>query len=219
MFEKFEKMKESVNQYYNEQAEKFKADMEQNMSTGYALDHWYYRDRMTKKALEDAQKLSRDSILPDAIKTSMIKRFNRENEKLRSAKLEKIALIEQYSAPAHADISVEWTKSRIYGYNPTATVRAEKRVTEGKASGCGYDKESAAIASAMNNNPEIMRILYEHVESGEPFPYSVNLFSGVPYFDGGCGVSCFQNVFKACGYKWRCTGSGKLYDCYTIERI
>lgn len=214
----FEKMKESVNQYYNEQAEKFNADMEQNMSTGYALDHWYYHDRMTKKALEDAQKLDRESILPDAIKASMIKRFNRENEKQRAAKLEKIALIEHYSAPRNVNISVEWKKNRVWGYNPTAEIRAEKRVTQGTASGCGYDKESAAIATAMNNNPEIMRILYEHAESGETFPYSVNMFAGVPYFDGGCGVSCFQNVFEACDYKWRCVGSGRLYNCYTIEK-
>lgn len=215
----FENIKAAVNAYYDKTMQEFENDMQQNMSTGYALDHWFYRDRMTKKALETAKQLDRESILPDTIKASMIKRFTRENEKKRLEKLEKIALIEQYNAPKNADISVEWKKSKMWSYNPTAEIRANKRVTTGTASGCGYDKESAAIASAMNSNPEIMRILYEYAENGNVFPYSVNLFAGVPYFDGGCGMSCFQNVFEACGYKWRCVGSGRLYNCYTIEKI
>ena len=215
----FENIKAAVNAYYDKTMQEFENDLQQNMSTGYALDHWYYRDRMTKKTLETAKQLDRETVLPDTIKASMIKRFARENEKKRLEKLEKIALIEQYNAPKNANISIEWKKSKMWGYNPTAEIRANMRVTTGTASGCGYDKESAAIASAMNSNPEIMRILYEHAEGGETFPYSVNMFAGVPYFDGGCGVSCFQNVFEACGYKWRCVGSGRLYNCYTLEKI
>ena len=215
----FENIKAAVNAYYGKTMQEFENDMKQNMSTGYALDHWFYRDRMTKKALETAKQLDRESVLPDTIKASMIKRFARENEKKRLAKLEKIALVEQYSTPKNADISVEWKKSKMWGYNPTAEIRADKRTTTGTTSGYGYDKESAAIASAMNSNPEIMRILYEHAETGNTFPYSVNLSAGVPYFDGGCGVSCFKSVFDACGYKWRCVGSGRLYNCYTIEKI
>lgn len=215
----FENIKNAVNTYYDKTMQKFENDMQQNISTGYALDHWFYRDRMTKKALETAKQLDRETVLPDTIKASMIKRFARENEKKRLEKLEEIALIEQYNAPKNADISVEWKRNKTWGYNPTAEIRTEKHVTSGTASYFGYDKESAAIASAMNNNPEIMRILYEHAEKGEAFPYSVKMFAGVPYFNRGCGVSCLQNVFKACGYKWRCVGSGRLYNCYTIEKI
>ena len=213
----FDNMKKAVNEYYNEQAEQFKKQLNE-VSTGYALDHWYYRDRMTTKALEIARNTDKESTLPDECKAKMIVRFNRENEKRRAEKLEKIATVEQYKAPKYIDVSVEWKKSSVWGYNPTATITADKRRTEGRASGCGYDKESAAIASAMNSNPEIMRILYEHAESGKAVPYSVNLFAGVPVFDGGCGVNCFYNVFAACGYKWRCTGSGKLFNCYSIEK-
>ena len=214
----FENMKKAVNEYYNEQADQFKNHLDE-ISAGYALDHWYYRDRMTAKALEIAKNTDKESTLPEECKAKMIAKFNRENEKRRAEKLEKIATVEQYKTPKYIDVSVEWKKSSVWGYNPTATVTADKRRTDGRASGCGYDKESAAIASAMNSNPEIMRILYEHAESGEEFPYSVNLFAGVPVFDGGCGVNCFYSVFAACGYKWRCTGSGKLFNCYSIEKV
>lgn len=90
--------------------------------------------------------------------------------------------------------------------------------TEGRASGCGYDKESAAIATAINASPSIMRVLYEHAENGGNFPYSVYTYAGLPYFDGGCGVSCFRNVFGACGYRWEDGAHRKTFDVYTLTR-
>lgn len=213
----FENLKKAVNEYYDAKEKEFANALDQNMSTGYALDHWYYRDRMTKAAYAIATKTDREALLPDACKAKMLARFRRENEKARAVKLEKIATVEQYNKPKYTTVSVEWKRSSVWGYNPTAEVRADKRVTTDKASGCGYDKESAAIAGAMNQNPEIMRILYEHAENGLSFPYSVNLFAGVPYFGGGCGVLCFKNVFEACGYDWRDVSHGKTYDCYSLE--
>ena len=48
------------------------------------------------------------------------------------------------------------------------------------------------------------------------FPYSVHTYAGMPYFNGGCGISCFRSVFEACGYEWRQVGNGKNFSAYTI---
>lgn len=213
---KFVNLAAAVNAHYDNARAKFAGDLE-TLTAAAALDSWYYRDMMTPAAFKAAQALDGAALLPDAVKVKMLARFDRKNEKQRAAKLEKLATAAEYERPRSVSIGVEWHRSRVWGYNPAATVRAWHRATTGTASGCGYDKESSAIASAMNNNPEIMRILYEHAEKGGSFPYSVHVFAGVPVFDGGCGVSCFRSVFAACGYTWRDVASGKMFDAYTLE--
>jgi len=213
----FENLKKAINAHYDNAEKEFSEKLD-GLTIGAALDSWYYRDHMTAAALRAAQAMEKGEMLTDAIRGKMLARFHRENEKARAAKLEKLEAAAAYNLPSFINVSVEWKKSSVWGYNPTASVCADKRRTEGKASGCGYDKGSAAIAEACNLNPEIMRILYEHAEKGGSFPYSVHTFAGLPSFDGGCGVSCFGPVFAACGYSWRNVASGKLYDAFTIER-
>lgn len=213
----FENLKKAINSHYNGAEKEFSEKLD-GLTVGAALDSWYFRDRMTAAALRIVQGMEKGEKLPETAKAKMRGRFHRENEKERAAKLEKLEAAAAYNLPSFVSVSVEWKKSNMWGYNPTAAVCAEKRRTEGKASGCGYDKGSAAIASACNVNPEILRILYEHAEKGGAFPYSVHTFAGLPSFDGGCGVSCFGPVFDACGYTWRNVASGKLYDAFTIER-
>lgn len=213
---KFVNLAAAVNAHYDAARAEFAEKLE-SLTAAAALDSWYYRDMMTPAALKTAQALDGAALLPDAVKVKMLARFNRGNEKDRAAKLEKLARAEYASLPRSVSVSVEWHKSAMWGYNPAAQVRAWNTVTTGTASGCGYDKQSAAIADAFNNNPEIMRILYEHAEKGGSFPYSVHVFAGVPVFDGGCGVSCFRSVFAACGYTWRDVASGKTFDAYTLE--
>lgn len=213
---KFVNLSAAVNAYYDNAREEFAGKLE-SLTAAAALDSWYYRDMMTPAALKAAQALDGSALLPAAVKAKMLARFDRKNEKQRAAKLAKLATAAEYERPRSVSVGVEWHRSRVWGYNPSATVRAWHCATTGTASGCGYDKESAAIASAMNNNPEIMRILYEHAEKGGSFPYSVLVFDGVPVFDGGCGVSCFRSVFAACGYTWRDVASGKAFNAYTLE--
>ena len=213
---KFDNLAAAVNSSYDNARAKFAGELE-TLTAAAALDSWYYREMMTPAAFKAAQALDGSALLPAAVKAKMLTRFDRKNEKQRAAKLEKLATAAEYERPRSVSVGVEWHRSRVWGYNPSATVRAWHRVTTGTASGCGYDKESAAIASAMNNNPEIMRILYEHAEKGGSFPYSVLVFAGVPVFDGGCGVSCFRSVFAACGYTWRDVASGKSFNAYTME--
>lgn len=214
----FPNLTAAVNAHFDENAAKFAANLE-TITTGEALAGWYYRNRMTPAALHMAQETDPAEPLPAKVREKMVSRFQRENESDRQKYLHKLE--RAANAPELRDLTVcvEWAKSRTWGANPTATVTANDShhyETTGHASGCGYDKESAAIASAMNANAAVLRILYTHAERGGKFAYSVYTFAGLPYFDGGCGVSCFRNVFEGCGYEWRDLVHRKTFDSYMM---
>lgn len=214
----FPNLTAAVNAHFDASAAKFAAELE-TVTAGDALAHWYYRDRMTPAALRMVQETNPAEPLPAKVRGKMSARFHRENESDRQKYLHKIERAANAPELRELTVCVEWAKNRTWGANPTATVTANDSYhyeTTGHASGCGYDKESAAIASAMNANAAILRILYTHAEKGGKFAYSVYTFAGLPYFDGGCGVSCFRNVFAGCGYEWRDLVHRKTFDSYML---
>lgn len=211
----------AVNAYYDTLADNFRQDLN-NITTAEATDRSYYSRTTTPKLYEAIKALPQDQPLPDWIKEKMLFKFQRINNKERAKKLQKLADVAAISPLESATVNVEWKRNPTWGHNPTAEVKAGSwghvTRTAGKASGCGYDKESAAIAAAMNVNLAILRAMYDHAENGGTFPYSVYTYAGLPYFDEGCGVSCFRNVFEAMGYKWHDITHGKTYDVYSVER-
>lgn len=61
-------------------------------------------------------------------------------------------------------INVDWYRSRMWGSNPRAEVCASlagvrSDYTNGTVSGCGYDKESAAVDLALKDNPLMQTLL------------------------------------------------------------
>ena len=148
----------------------------------------------------------------------IIKKHTRRAKKATAERLQKLAEVEAAKLPNIINITVAWHRSAAWGYNPSATVEAGYRRTYGTASGCGYDKESAAIASALNANPEALKIIYKYVDEGGELPYGASVWAGLPSFDAGCGLTPFYAIFAACGYEWRQVGSGKFFNCYTVER-
>lgn len=163
------------------------------------------------------------------------RRAVKEIEKSRAGKISSLEAAANAPRVSSASISVEWTKSRTWGANPTAELlNIGYGRTVGHASGCGYDKESAAIAEAMNASPAALRVLYElgeaALERGES-PRSASACTGynwgkcigygagysvLPYWEGGVGSSCFWDILKKAGYTVRHAGSGKTFDCYTF---
>ena len=213
----YENIKKAIAEHEAETLAQFAQSLE-NKTAAELLNSWQFRDRMTPATLQAMKNTDPDTIPPAELLEKINKKRAREEAKNTAARLEKLAAAERAATPEYIAVSVEWVRSRTWGANPHATVTGAQRRTFGTASGCGYDKESAAIASAMNENPEIMRIIYDHAEQGEPFPYSVHTFAGVPSFDGGCGVSCFRAVFESCGYEWHDNGRGSMFAAYSITR-
>lgn len=213
----FENIKKAVAEHEAQTVAKFAEEI-QSKTAGDLLGSWYYREQMTPGTLEAMKQADQNKPAPADLLQKMTKRKAREEAKNSARRYETIRAAEEAHDARHFDIVVEWKKSRTWGANPHATITGDRVRTFGSASGCGYDKQSAAIAQAMNDNPEIMRVLCLYAETGAAFPYSVRTFAGVPFVDGGCGVECFTAVFDACGYSFRCVGSGDWFDCYTIEK-
>lgn len=165
-----------------------------------------------------------------------IKRAFKEVEKYTAAKMEKITRAESAPAVVSVSISVEWARSRTWGANPTAEAVIEDanghiyRGT-GHASGCGYDKESAAVASALNGSSSIIKMLLDKKESAlesmeatgktnesnrDFIAYGAG-YGAIPYFEGGVGMSSLESVFNACGLRLVNQTHGKMYDHYYFE--
>lgn len=214
---KFEKIRESIEQASAERIRK-NSEFIDGLTAGKVLSNWSAADYLTPKTAEALKACDPDEPIPAEISAKMKAKAARIEAALMNKRLDKVAAAEAVELPDGVSISVEWKKSRTWGANPHATVYAANTTTTGRASGYGYDKESAAIASAFNDNPEVMAIIYTAVEAGVKPSYSVLDSVGLPFFDGGCGVNCFYTVFENCGYQFKRTAEGRTFDCYSIEK-
>ena len=121
--------------------------------------------------------------------------------------------------------SVEWSKNPTWGFNPSARVwvnYGSENYGEGRASGCGYDKLSAAICCATNNsnakNIILGELLRTYARTGEPFPYGIYKASKIYLHFDGCGTSTLLNILKYCGLTRQEWNETKTSDFIYCER-
>ena len=137
-------------------------------------------------------------------------------KKEKDKKLEWAKEVMEYEIPERIDITVKYTKNRVVAevmsFNGNSCIE-----TSGFAGGSGYDKESAAIASAFNENKQVMKVLFDAFEKYDTLPYGVS-FYGRPMFDSGVGVDCFRDLFTKMGYSWESFGT-KTITTYVIKKI
>lgn len=159
-----------------------------------------------------------------------VRRVCRRNEKEYRQELEGLERAAETPELQSVQIRVEWKRSAMYGMNPHATVIVNQvNRYEGKASGCGYDKLSAAIADALNKSAVAKRALYQAKEKAilegknpasnrECIAYGAG-YGVMPYFEGGVGLISLVNVLQACGLKWKfCDERGGTVYNYYFER-
>ena len=188
-----------------------------------------------------AGKISREKIVE-----LTIKRMEKRQDKATAEKLKKLEKAAAAPDLESVSISVEWTRSRVWGYNPAAeiVVNAGGHYSKytGSASGCGYDKRTAAIGAALNQSASVLKMLYtakekalatmdpekiEAMKKGYIFGSESNRdfihygagYGVLPYFEGGVGMSSFRGVFEACGYKCSADHATKHYDYYHFEKV
>lgn len=117
-----------------------------------------------------------------------------------------------FSKPMPVSIRVdeEWKKSRIWGPCPTVEVWMGGEYGKGHASGCGYDKESAAAAMACSEIIDSVRILstcayidmLESKVTGENSrTYGYNFGIHGISFEGGVGYNCHKNIICRAGFE------------------
>lgn len=188
-----------------------------------------------------AGKISREKIVE-----LTIKRMEKQEDKHAAKKLEKLEAAAAAPDLDNVSISVEWKRNATWGYNPTATVTiyAGGQWTQytGTASGCGYDKRSAAVGAALNQSASILKMLYtakekalatmepekiEAAKKGYIFGSETNRnfihygagYGVLPYFEGGVGIVEFYGVFRVCGYAIKNQHETKYTDYYYFEKV
>ena len=125
-------------------------------------------------------------------------------------------------------IEVLWKNNSTWGANPTAEayVNGIGFVSSGLVTGCGYDKQSTAVANVLNQVPQFKKIMFElkdktknaKLKNHEVFGYGSG-YGILPSFEGGVGVSCYDRIFNKIGYKFETIASGKNFDVFKITKI
>ena len=126
------------------------------------------------------------------------------------------------------DINIEWKKSQTWGYCPRLEAKVKykngnyEHLNGYYASGCGYDKESAVIASMLNDVMDINLLdSLGQMMKNKNVPYGIATYGikegYLPSFEGGVGVNCYYDIMKFLKYKLTKTASGDSFDCYIIE--
>ena len=170
----FTNITKSIYQFEADDIRKFTADI-QKLSAA-EIKFRYYED-LTPKTAEALTEAGEGMPNAETLE-KIIKKHTRRAKKATAERLQKLAEVEAAELPQVINISVEWHRSAMWGYNPSATITAERRRTYGKASGCGYDKESAAVAEALNANTEALKIIYKYVDEGGSLPYGARVWAG-----------------------------------------
>ena len=174
----------------------------------------------SSKSCKDLQKMTRK----DA-ENYLFNRIDKKSEKQYNEIANRYNEVMQAGAINRITISVEWKKSNTCGANPTAEVRIYSEngyeYLIGKASGCGYDKESAAIASALNQSNAIIKMLFDadkKDKESKVYGYRKAQNGYFPHISGGVGTSCYNSVFALFGLNFEKVSSGKMFDSYLVTK-
>lgn len=193
-----------------------------NEFMGLSSDSWVIRDNSTRGMWE---KFNAGAIGETEIKTHAYGRYIAKREKDLKKSLENAKdVIENGAEVKNVRVHVDWVRSRTWGFNPHATVNVatvgDYETFEGSASGCGYDKRSAATAQAFNACKALRRLLWEiaYKERNSDKTYGYNVFSA-PHFEGGVGFSCHRHIFEKMGFKCEMYDeSVKNHDVYYFTK-
>lgn len=205
------------------------------------LNTWHYNQLLPKnKSISNYIKGGDIVGQYEAVKAYLINRKQKAIYKQIEREVSKIQTVFNSGILIDAKIVIEWKRSRMWGSNPSAECwytytdatgnRNSGYVTSGSIGGCGYDKQSTAVANCLNQINEVLKPLYvaknkvvrdDTTNNGD---FNKNLFgygSGygiLPSIEGGVGVSCYPKIFESIGYKFETQASGKTFDVYTIKK-
>lgn len=153
-----------------------------------------------------------------------------ELRRLDRAEAKKIAELDRIAtAPAVRCISIrtDWVRNSTCGNNPH-TVAAIFTDTDaaryfGRASGCGYDKYSAAVTQALNACDSVRRLI---IENYNKLNKEMEHNGCYIYFDiipslatSGSGINAVKRVLTACGLTVRSEYNGKKEDFLEFSNL
>lgn len=180
-------------------------------------------------ALRSLLSKSKENYIFDSIanlKTYLCERLEIESNNRLEHILSKLNFSKDLLPIVEIIITVEYKKSKMWGSNPTAEtyVNGIGFLTSGSIGGCGYDKQSTAVAKVLNQIPQFMQLMYvlksknATVRNHELFGYGSG-YGILPEFEGGVGVSCYDKIFNTIGYQFNTIAYGKTFTVFSIKKI
>lgn len=200
----------------------FLKDLRKEKDLQTILGKWYYRDLMpkgSKKVFADVKEL----------KAYLIGRYDKQRGARMDKQIQRIETIKNAKDFDKIVINVEYKRSRMWGYNPNAEARVSfadgmcEYFNSGSIGGCGYDKQSTAVANCLNQVNGLLKALYikrdkqMKKELRETFGYGSG-YGILPRIEGGVGVSCYNRIMENIGYTFQTLSSGKSFDVFVIEK-
>lgn len=189
------------------------------------LNTWQYNDLLPK-----GKDISQFSL--DGLRAYLIGRKEKHVNKAIEREVSRIKSVFEAGELLSVKISIEWKRSRMWGSNPSAECwytykkdgnNQSNYVTSGSIGGCGYDKQSTAVAYCLNQINEVLKPLYikkdKNIDKVNRDLLGYGSGYGIlPSIEGGVGVSCYPRIFETVGLKFETVASGKTYDVYTITK-
>ena len=204
---------------------KFKRELKDEKTIEGILSKWHYKNLLTPTTLKKQWESLKE------LKDYLIKRKLKSEQKELDKKKTKVSNILNSSKSVESiTIGIEWKRSSTWGHNPTATATIDfddytrECFSSGSIGGCGYDKESTAIAKALNQCNELMKKMYSvknkkcntKKHNSEVFGYGSG-YGILPPFEGGVGTSCYYAIFKKLKMKFQRVSGGKSFDVYEAK--
>lgn len=201
---------------------KFIKDINECKDTTAILASWYYKQFLTKGKLATAEFLG-----VDQLRDIIVKRYDKDQERQHAEFIHRITYVLDAQDVQKVTITIEWKRSQMWGNNPSAEARVHylngtcDHFSSGSIGGCGYDKESTAVAKCVNQINGILKALYLKKDkqakktNREVFGYGAG-YGILPNIEGGVGVSCYPNIFKKIGFEFKGVTHGKTFDVYEI---
>lgn len=217
----------TINEMAKQEVDKLHKTINVDMDMDKAWAPWYEKSYPGSKLIFNKFKKGKltKAQYVKALKDNVKKQVALKAEKFR----EEVNEVWTAVMPDRIEVEIEWRKNPTWGANPHATISAYTDYhayrSSGTASGCGYDKRSAATASAFNHNTAIQRVALEYwllcQKNKEKMLYGIGdmEYFHLPNFAGGVGYECHDRILNAMGYKRVSYADSKLFDYYKYERV
>jgi hypothetical protein len=153
---------------------------------------------------------------PEQQRAKWVKFLTRKNAERVAAQVGKLEATT--NAPEFSGaliVTLDWAPSRMWHSNPRASTNYG--FTGESIGGCGYCKQSTALAQGLNSHLPLMKLLYAAKERGEKLPYGAG-YGVLPYFEGGVGCEAHRSIVEALGLEFEALTQAKNSDTFIISR-
>ena len=160
-------------------------------------------------------------------KIKYIKYVTKKNNERLNKELNKITEVNKAESFSNLTITIEWTKSYMWGSNPKAYTNYG--FISSSIGGGGYCKTSTATAQALNSDDRILKLLYKAKnkflknnknttkDNNEILGYGSG-YNTLPSFCGGVGVSSHEGILLKLGLKMESVSNTTSTNVYIIRK-